>query len=408
MNVLFLSLDTSPNNKVHKITSSFIRKDMEHLHKKGHKIYYLSDVLENDVIENEVNYISKDKLLEKNSFLRRVKNLFFALRHLGFFGFMIIKRMRSTLYICGVERACIKAVKKFGIDIIHTNFLTPNGESAVLSSMDCNVPVVATLRGAELRAMKEFDYGALLDQFFECMLRKSVKYIHCITAPNKFLCEKLRSDFKVPEEKIRWVPNGVERMSIEKNQSDPNADIIFISVANLIKLKNLDVVLLSAKELSNEFNFRIVIVGDGILRGKYEEMIRELLIKNVTILNQMLKPELFKLMAKCDCLIHPSFSEGMPNVVLESLAIGVPCIVSDIPAHRDVIKEGVNGFFFDPYDKESLKSRMRRILLNRNILAGMERNCVKTVEKFSIEKRVDRFIEIYNEVKRFKELAGRS
>ena len=55
------------------------------------------------------------------------------------------------------------------------------------------------------------------------------------------------------------------------------------------------------------------------------------------------------------CLIHPTYyKEGLPRVLMEANAMGIPCITTDIPGCRDVIKDGLNGFLISPRDLKSL------------------------------------------------------
>lgn len=166
----------------------------------------------------------------------------------------------------------------------------------------------------------------------------------------------------------------------------------------MIKRKNLDIIFASLKELLKEFEFKIFIVGSGPLRQRYEKIIKISSLNNILINDEMPKNDLFKLISTCDCLINPSFCEGMPNVVLESLAIGIPCLVSDIPGHHELIEEGINSFFFDPYDINSFISKMRYILSNKDILGRMRDNCINSVKKYSIEIKIDRYIEIYTKL----------
>jgi glycosyltransferase involved in cell wall biosynthesis len=365
--------------------------DMEHLYKKGCKVYYLSSLQEDTVI-NDIHYISRDLLLGRNTLLKKLGNIFFALRHLTFFGLSIIKNLRKIVGICGTERACIKLIRRYNIQLIHTNFFEPNGESAVLASRICNVPLIATLHGAEIQTMPQFEYGACLDGFYKENLMRSIGYIDYLTVPKICFGKKLESDFGVPSKKIKHIPNGVEKINVKKNGT-LNDDLHFISIGNMIKLKNMDIIFNSLEELSREFRFKISIVGSGPLRKKYETIASNK--NNLVLYDEMPKSELYKLLSSCDCLIHPSYSEGGPLVVLESLSMGIPCLVSDIPAHHEIIDEGVNGFFFDPYDRNDFVNKMRLILSNRHILPKMKDRCIESSKRFSIESRISAFMELY-------------
>ena len=244
--------------------------------------------------------------------------------------------------------------------------------------------------------MPEIDYGACLDKFYEEILKKSVRYINYFTAPNKYLCKKLQTDFNVPKEKTEYVPNGVERISTRKNINKINKEVKFIFIGGLIQRKNLDLIINTAEDLIKEFEFKVFVIGSGPLREKYNNLLKTLSLNNIYIFDEMSKHDLYKLISDCDCLIHPSYFEGMPNVVLECLSIGIPCLVSDIPAHQDIIEEGVNGFFFDPHNRGDFILKMKYVVSNRHILSVMRDNCIESVKKYSIERKIDTYIDIYS------------
>lgn len=83
----------------------------------------------------------------------------------------------------------------------------------------------------------------------------------------------------------------------------------------------------------------------------------------VTFHHSVTQERVHELIAASHCLVHPSHHEGMPNVVLEASAAGVPCIVSDIPGCREAIDDEVTGLLHTVGDGDSLRATMERFLL---------------------------------------------
>jgi len=395
MNILFLTLNVSSDNKRDAIVYNFIWKEMDCLLKRNNNMFCFSNLDSHKSI-NKIFFISTDALLEKNKWFRRFKNLVFALKNINFFYPLIKLDLKKTMRVCGIERACIKAINKYKIDIVHTHFFTPNGEAATLSTKKCAIPLVATIRGAELENMPEIDYGACREKFYRTALQKSIEHIGFFTAPNKYLCEKLKKNFNVPEEKVRYVPNGIEKISYTRNKSELDNDFIFISICSFIKRKNLDALFQTIPNLARKMTFKVYVVGDGPLKNKCVNFCNSKNLQNVVFFDPIPKDQLFQLISECDCLINPSFFEGMPNVVLESLAIGIPCLVSDIPGHQEIIREGFNGFFFDPNKKDDIGEKMEFILKNRHALESMKSDCIGSVNQYSIDAKIDQYLELYN------------
>ncbi|MFP4417069.1 MAG: glycosyltransferase family 4 protein [Chitinivibrionales bacterium] len=393
MKILSLAINVKDDDRRDKITYNFILKELNWLAAAGVEVFYLSDLPEHKS-ENGVMYLSKDKILESSTFIRRISNVMFLLRHLSFFLPMIRHSFSKTMRVCGVERACAKIIKKHKIDCIHSHFFEPFGESLVLASRRFRIPVVATLRGAELRAMPQFSYGARLDPFYDAALRKSLPYVHFITAPSRYLCSMLLELFGAQGSRIKYLPNGVEPISCRKTLPPPQEPITFIGVANMFPIKNFQLVFRALRHLSERFDFQAHFVGSGVILDTFREHLST--FKHVHVHREMPKTQLFPLMARCDFLVHPSYSEGMPNVVLEAQAMGLPCVLSDIDVHREIVIDGKNGYLFDPYKYDGFIEKMSLALSSRQMLWDMRELCMRAASSFTLEKKMLEMMEIYN------------
>jgi glycosyltransferase involved in cell wall biosynthesis len=67
------------------------------------------------------------------------------------------------------------------------------------------------------------------------------------------------------------------------------------------------------------------------------------------------------LLREYDALIHPSFYEGLPNVVCEALAAGMPVLVSNVCDHPRLVADGERGFLFDPAEPGSIATAIKRL-----------------------------------------------
>ena len=83
--------------------------------------------------------------------------------------------------------------------------------------------------------------------------------------------------------------------------------------------------------------------------------------------------------ATSDALAFPSYREGMPNVVLEAGALGLPSIVTDINGSREIIRQGYNGVIIPPHDANALYQAMRDFTVNRDETARLAANARKNI-----------------------------
>ena len=89
------------------------------------------------------------------------------------------------------------------------------------------------------------------------------------------------------------------------------------------------------------------------------------------------------------CLVHPTYyKEGLPRVLMEASAMGVPCITTDIPGCRDVIVDGLNGFLIPPRSSEALVLAIKKFIElsgeRKNELSSQGR--ARMIHNFSSEK----------------------
>ena len=82
-----------------------------------------------------------------------------------------------------------------------------------------------------------------------------------------------------------------------------------------------------------------------------------------------------KLLAQNHVLIHPSFYEGLPNVICEAMAAGLPVLASNVCDHPSLVQDGIRGFLFNPNDPSSIADSIEKLLeLSLDDLKGMSSN----------------------------------
>ncbi len=404
MRILVLAINVSPRDKRDTITYNFIRKELHWLADNGVDVLYLSELREHKTIAG-VQYLAKDQLLEHSAFWRRLFNLVFMIHYAAFFLPMALCCFAKAMRVCGVERACDKILQKHTVDCIHVHFFEPRGESAVLSARRHRIPVVATLRGSELRAMPQFAYGARLDRFYDIALHRALPRIHFFTAPSRFLCDLLHESFGVSGLRIRYLPNGVEPIAVQKSAPEYSAPASFIAIGNMAPIKNFQVIFGALEQLSRSFCFEAHFVGSGPVIDTYRMHLER--FPHVHVHQEMDKKSLYALISRCDFLVHPSYSEGMPNVVLEALSMGVPCVVSNIPVHLEIIREEETGYVFDVHNYTECIRKMSIALGNREKLWEMRDACIQTAARFSLDIKMNGLVEVFDALRKtpYKSLA---
>jgi glycosyltransferase involved in cell wall biosynthesis len=188
------------------------------------------------------------------------------------------------------------------------------------------------------------------------------------------------------EPKVVTIPNGVVvPRDIRRAPAAFNGrPLRFIVVGRLVPAKGLDL-LLDALSMISERDFAVQVVGDGSQRMELERLAELYGLGNkVEFLG--IRSDVQQLMQQSDCLLVPSRWEGLPMVILEAMACGLPVIATPVGGIPEVIEDGVNGYLVPAESVELLAQRLEEVIDNPHILRALgKRARKKVIDGHSIE-----------------------
>ena len=166
-----------------------------------------------------------------------------------------------------------------------------------------------------------------------------------------------------------------------------------ICVINSRPHKGIDVALKAADLLADIDNFHLILVGNGTEKEPYKSLLNSNRMKSrIHIAGYRLDaPELI---AASDVLIQPSTSgEGLPRVILESLAYGTPVIASANKGSMEIIDDGVNGSIVPIGDPAAIADQVRKLIESPDILKTYTANSkIKLENEMSHNSTVKNYI----------------
>jgi len=148
-------------------------------------------------------------------------------------------------------------------------------------------------------------------------------------------------------------------------------------------------------------DIKIVIAGgpqDSSTRVYYDSIIKRASGNSQIILTgPVIGDEKAELLSNCICMMAPSQYEGLPITVLEAAAYGRCCFASDIPAHKEIIEDGVNGFLFASQSKQAFLDGMKKIISSSaDSLSAIGYQAKRTaLNKFNWDITTDKFESLY-------------
>lgn len=255
------------------------------------------------------------------------------------------------------KREIQKFIKENQIDLVHTHGFRADG---LMSKID-DVVSVSTLHNYPYYDYM-MRYGNLRGLI---MANFHLSYIKKITEP--IACSKSVSNIFENEKqyKINFIQNGTDtqrfqnfnkdslrkRINIDKNRTT------FISVGHLASGKD-PLTVIKAFQKANIDNTELIFLGDGHLLENCKSMVKN--NQNIKFAGKVNNVEEY--LGASDYLISASLAEGLPNTVLEAMACGLPCILSNIPPHEEIHEIDTNSsLLFDIKDIDKLSNLINEI-----------------------------------------------
>ena len=176
--------------------------------------------------------------------------------------------------------------------------------------------------------------------------------------------------------------SGKGGQELRKNLGWENA-LVLLSTRNFEPIYGVGILLDAfVNSLRMDRNLRLLLLGDGSLRSKYEHMAVEKGIrKYVHFAGRIRFEELPDYYHAADLYISASRVDGSSISLLQAMASGLPSLVSDIPGNREWVEEGVNGWHFADGDADSLSQKLRMISNHRDLLAKYGRAARRIAER---------------------------
>lgn len=321
--------------------------------------------------------------------------------------FTIYKIPHTLSFPIGQIRRIITRKK---IDVIHAvNDHSTNVAAAALVSMATGKPFVYTIQGPGTRTghLLVDSLVSTYDLTVERWLAKRADKVVLLSSGLFSTAEKLRAK----RGKVAIVPSGIdfvrfnrerrevkERTAQLRDEWKIDDDIVIVGYAGrLVPAKGLTFLFSAVKQIEDKHsNIVLLIVGDGAQRGELEAVAKGLKVRTIFAGWQH---DMLPFYALMDIFVLPSFFEGLPNVVLEAMAMKTAVVATAVGGNPDVLANGENGFLVPVKNTSKLASALDRLVEDRNLRVKMGLNNRLKVERdFRWSSAVEKVEKIYYEV----------
>jgi glycosyltransferase involved in cell wall biosynthesis len=321
----------------------------------------------------------------------------------------ILREIQCPLHVFPIRRTYgwtgIKAAAQIGKllaseqpDIVHTFFESSNTWGSVVAKLSCN-PLLITSRRDKglLRSTKHQLAYKLVNSFTDRVLTVSKEVSDlCVQQ------EAMRPD------KVSIVYNGVDLDRVDRASS--NAGLrkelglqdfsqLVVTVANIRRVKGLDVFIRAAASLRSRFPSAGFVIAGWPNEPQYfaelKQLAKDLGIQdNVRFLGEV--ENVFPLLKQSNVFCLLSRSEGFSNALLEAMACQLPCVATRVGGNPEVIDDGRNGFLIPTEDAEAAAHRIAVLLESDSLAHQMGREARSTIEsKFTVKNMMDQLTDLY-------------
>ena len=282
-------------------------------------------------------------------------------------------------YFCKRFRNVRRIWKKERPDMI-VSFIGKVNMMALMTTFGMRIPVIVSVRSDPNR-----EYPTKLMRFLSKTLYMKAKGIIVQT-------EDAKKYFPAyMQKKVAILPNSLNPKFIRPRFTGKRKNEI-VSVGRLDPNKNHQMLIRAFDKIANDFpDMQLVFYGDGLpessTRQALEELTRELgLLDRIRFMGR--RNDVEKQIHESRIFVLTSNIEGMPNALLEAMALGLACISTDCPCGgpRTVIRDGENGLLVPVGDTEALEKALRRILSDPDLEERLGVNASKIREELEPKK----------------------
>ncbi|MFZ2484880.1 MAG: glycosyltransferase family 4 protein [Minisyncoccia bacterium] len=301
-----------------------------------------------------------------------------------------ISEMRRDIYIGEEIESFFKILKVLRSekpDVFHINSSKMGGLGALAGRIAGTKKIIFTAHGWAFNELRPTWQKVLIKLFVWATILLSHKTI-CVS-------DKMRRDtegWPFIKNKLVLIHNGVLGFYLTQRI---DKSFTVGAIAELHKIKGLDILLTAWSKFIKNHEAKLVIVGEGEERESLQNMARNMGISSsVTFKGFVDNARL--LLSGFDIFCMPSRSEGLPYSLLEAGLASLPVIATRVGGIPEVIENGANGVLVPPEDAETLFSSLVLLEGDEELRKRLGENLKASIqEKFSFKKMVEKTSELY-------------
>jgi glycosyltransferase involved in cell wall biosynthesis len=255
-------------------------------------------------------------------------------------------------------------MKTHSYDVCHTHFVIPTGEVAKWVKKKYNIPYIITAHGSDVEGHNNKTTMRIMHRLLRWSWRRIVDESAVVVSPSKYLMDLMKHNYI--QGRYTYIPNGIEWSKYHKLSNRQNKENRILIMGRLQRFKNVQTILKALSKVDLK-GWSVDILGDGPYRIELERLTSELNLSDKVFFHGWIDngtEEQLSYIQKASLYISASQFENCPMSVIETIAAGCYPLLSDIPAHRQLVED--DEFYFQVNDAESLERKIQEFIDGRD------------------------------------------
>jgi glycosyltransferase involved in cell wall biosynthesis len=284
--------------------------------------------------------------------------------------------------------------KKMRFDVLLMASFSVFGIYALPFAKRYKIPLFVQCGGYDVQVIPSINYGIRRNRLFRFYSNIVLKHADLLLSNSKgFIDDTILKDIKTPKYVLsRGIDSEEFKLSKKRRSKSEKDKIEILSVGGLRKVKGWELILKVAELLKHEKGIKFTIIGRDDDIDEFNKIVVEKGLDNVTFFGKVNPAKMRSHYEESDIYLHPSYSEGIGNTLLEASAMELPLVASGLGGVKDIVVDGSNGYYIGSREPKAFAEKIIYLADHPEKRFEMGRNArERVIEKFDWKRIVADF-----------------
>jgi glycosyltransferase involved in cell wall biosynthesis len=222
---------------------------------------------------------------------------------------------------------------------------------------------------------------------------KTLDRAHCYS---RDVWTMLQLKYNLDSDKVAYIPNGVEKRFFISRKKHDREPLRLLYAGTWLDQRGIFYLRDALNGLNTRFkDWTLTIVGAGIPAVELESFFGAGLREQIIILPIVPAKDMQHVYGEYDIFVFPSLMEGLPSVILESMAAGMAVITTETCGMADVVEDGFNGLLIPPANAEAIEDAILRLAQSPSLRQQLGQAAQESMKRLTWEKSAEKLEKVF-------------